>query len=55
MVTTRVIEYMVISLFFEKHVGIKKRLIEYQLLSTAKAVITAGSGTRKPVKYVYTQ
>ena len=50
MVTARVIEYVVRSLFFEEHKGRKKVLIEYLLLSSAKAVITAGSGTRKPVK-----
>ena len=48
-VITRVIEYVDRSLFLEKHRGTKKRLIEYLLLSTAKAVITAGSGARKPV------
>ena len=48
MVMMRLVEYVVISLFFGKHRGRKKRFKAYLLSSTANAAMTAGRGARKP-------
>ena len=47
-VMTRVKEYVERVLFLGKHKGRKKRLIEYVLLLSANAAMTATRGARKP-------